>query len=271
MSKLIKNQRIKELERQARGLTVLFSSLNTWSEYADNMLTELNHALPDPEQRQPPKTGDMFEALQSHPAGFFKKGDVFEVCKVNGNTNKILFVGDWNGYFTDCDFNVYIGGADKEAMRPIPKHQEPQLNQLDQSVFNGLDKKWRFAAVDKNGEVWVYSGKPNLSSSDWFVDEPVGMAIGEHYDTLNWQNSLIERDKVELTGSDLCRAMLERGDKHIMCFIGDLSDSAAIKRGLARIVTGIYKGRFETNNTAWSVAIPINSQGKPLTQSDVGL
>lgn len=49
MSKVTKNKRIKELERQVRGLTVLFSSLNTWSEYADNMLTELNHALPDPE------------------------------------------------------------------------------------------------------------------------------------------------------------------------------------------------------------------------------
>lgn len=162
--------------------------------------------------------------------------------------------------------------ADHDEVLIILDRKEPKLKQLDQSVFDGLDAKWRFAAVDKCGEVWLSTHKTQPSVSGTHLS-PEPRADSKHikgaYDASNWQNSLIERK--ELTGSDLCRAMLERGDKHLMCFIGDTSEPATIARGSARIVIGIRKDRFETDNTAWKVAIPINSQGEPLTQSDVGL
>ena len=46
---------------------------------------------------------------------------------------------------------------------------EPKLKQLDQSVFDGLDEKWRFAAVDKCGEVAVYLVKPITNHLQWYV------------------------------------------------------------------------------------------------------
>lgn len=100
------------------------------------------------------------------------------------------------------------------------KEPEPQPKKLDQSIFDGLDEKWRFAAVDKGGAVWVYSGKPDRDCGYWFVKEPVGMSIGYGYDASNWQNSLIERDTAkelaevdlssELTGSELCRDCMKK-------------------------------------------------------------
>lgn len=153
------------------------------------------------------------------------------------------------------------------------KEPEPKLKVLDQSVFDGLDAKWRFAAIDFDSEVRAFEQRPVLATNGMMWDSVAGeeISLGKGVRVIKWYNSLIERDKVELTGSDLARAMLERGDKHVMCFIGDTSEPATIARGLARIVIGIRKDRFETDNTAWKVAIPINSQGEPLTQSEAGL
>lgn len=157
---------------------------------------------------------------------------------------------------------------------------QPQLKQLDQSVFDGLDEKWRFAAVDKGGEVWVYSGKPDRDCGYWFVKEPVGMSIGKGYDTSNWQNSLIERDiakellevdlSSELTGSELCKAMLARGDKYISGFGHHYSDRLALESKFADTVSK-HTQCFQSSQNAWDYFVPINNQGEPLTAADAGL
>lgn len=153
--------------------------------------------------------------------------------------------------------------------------EQPKLKQLDQSVFDHpyATDRFKYVALNADGQAVFFESKPVISSclDIWVVHTGSVMPMLNGYDATNWQNSLIERDKVELTGSDLAKAMLERGDKWVLCFIGDTSEPATIARGSARIVIGIRKDRFETDNTAWKVAIPINSQGEPLTQSDVGL
>ena len=157
--------------------------------------------------------------------------------------------------------------------------QKPKPKQLDQSVFDGLDEKWRFAAVDKGGEVWVYSGKPDRNCGYWFVKEPVGMSIGKGYDASNWQDSLIERDiakellevdlSSELTGSELCKAMLERGDKIVTCAVKNYEDELDSYDAIIAVSSnGEY---YESTSNLWSFAVPINNQGEPLTATDVGL
>ena len=86
------------------------------------------------------------------------------------------------------------------------------------------------------------------------------------------QNSLIERDiakellevdlSSELTGSELCRAMLARGDKYIVCTV----DYGVV------VITGSNKdGSFFSTDCAYTSATPINNKGEPLTASEVGL
>ena len=93
MSKITKKELLKRLE-----------ALEAWSKGADDMLTELNHALPDPE------------------------------------------------YDAKCEENAVA------AEESLARHAvrlglvKPKLKQLDQSVFDGQDEKWRFAAVDADGK-----------------------------------------------------------------------------------------------------------------------
>lgn len=175
------------------------------------------------------------------------------------------------------------------------KKPEPQLKQLDQSVFNGLDEKWRFAMVSSVGIPFVYDYKPTgkrhfLSDSAAQLMVNIGkvMRIDEYdYDTSNWQNSLIERDiakellevdlSSELTGSELCRAMLARGDKCVLIRMGVRDDKQAKDIGRFAIATSIDEsGRFNVMSDQQPIgkvdfAVPINNQGEPLTASEVGL
>lgn len=161
------------------------------------------------------------------------------------------------------------------------EREQPKLKQLDQSVFDGLDEKWRFAAVDADGKAHVCNlhVKPHHEKGEFWrgcTFPPLELElIGEGYDTNDWQNSLIERK--ELTGSELCKAMLARGDKFILCGVSDSDDSDAENHEdddfLAEAVTDFddKDGLFGTTSMRWNHAVPINNQGEPLTATDVGL
>lgn len=181
---------------------------------------------------------------------------------------------------------------DDSVCPTFTKKTEPQLKQLDRSVFDGLDEKWRFAAVDSDGVASYYDGIPEIRKDHFiYLDAPNGAGqsyrLSGTYDASSWQNSLIERDTAkellevdlgsELTGSELCKAMLARGDKFILCGVSDSDDSDAANREdddfLAEAVTDFddTDGLFGTTSMRWNHAVPINNQGEPLTASEVGL
>lgn len=153
----------------------------------------------------------------------------------------------------------------KQAIIKLENEREqPQLKQLDQSVFDGQDKKWRFAAVGKNGSVYKFRFTPKVFRDSYLCDEGYHKCslVGEGYDTSNWQNSLIERESRELTGSDLVRAMLARGDKYVMCRTGDGVKVADVADSVRINTTDGCRYRWVT---------PTNNQGEPLTQAEAGL
>lgn len=190
-----------------------------------------------------------------------------------------------------ADMIVELAGMIKKNKQSIIKleneREQPTLKTLDQSVFDGLDEKWRFAAVDADGsangfDVRVYprgGDKYGLFAyaDDYANSDDNSIRLGEGYDASNWQNSLIEREKKELTGSELCKAMLARGDKYVMCGVSDVDDSDAANHEdddfLAEAVTDFDNkdGLFGTDSMRWIYAVPINNQGEPLTASEVGL
>jgi hypothetical protein len=162
----------------------------------------------------------------------------------------------------------------------ITRKQEPKLKQLDQSVFDGLDEKWQWAAVDgSKGFPVVYEYEPYILESERYYTNRDGLFKDldsmKGYDTTDWQNSLIERDKVELTGSDLCRAMLERGDSRVVCLVSDVSDDEARdKREITSLIEGfsIRSGFYTERSNDWVYAVPANpATNEPLTASEVGL
>ena len=92
-------------------------------------------------------------------------------------------------------------------------NEQMKLKQLDQSVFNELDEKWRFAAVDADGsangfDIRVYPRGGDeyglfAYESDYANSDDNSVHIGKGYDATNWKNSLIERESNELTGKEI--------------------------------------------------------------------
>lgn len=90
------------------------------------------------------------------------------------------------------------------------------------------------------------------------------------------QDSLIERDKVELTGSDYyysksATERLENGQKLVMCFVSNVSESDAMDEGRIEVITSVDTEFNDTDGYGWQYAIPINNQGEPLTAAEAGL
>nr|WP_313974071.1 hypothetical protein [uncultured Psychrobacter sp.] len=154
---------------------------------------------------------------------------------------------------------------------------KPQLKQLDQSVFDGLDEKWRFAAVDGcTGRAYVYEQKPHFfhGKDYWRIHEGLQRIIGHDYDTSNWQNSLIERDIAkELTGSELCKAMIIGDRDWVLAYVSNENDATALFHKNAMVVTDfdLSEDAFYCRGENFAYAVPINNQGEPLTASEVGL
>lgn len=198
-------------------------ALEEFATYADNMLTELNHALPDPE------------------------------------------------YDAKCEAAVAGVEASLDSHRERLGLNKPQLKKLDQSVFNGLDEKWRWVARDHNGDRYAYAAKPYArdATGTWVNNSDLNARyLDAGYDDENWQNSLIERDIAkELTGSDLCREMLARGDTRIMCKVFDIDR----QHDVTHVIRAYSEGKFHTRANRWTYAIPINNQGEPLTAAEAGL
>lgn len=72
----------------------------------------------------------------------------------------------------------------------------------------------------------------------------------------------------KLSGNDLCRAMLDRGDKLVLCSVSD--DGTYTAYDAICSYDDDYDG-FEGATTYWSHVVPVNNQGEPLAAKDVGL
>lgn len=144
------------------------------------------------------------------------------------------------------------------------KPSEPKLKVLDQSVFDGLDEKWRFAAVDEDSRAFKFDCEPAINCDEWYEGHgQKKVLIGTGYDASSWQNSLIERESKKLTGSDLCRAMLLKLDENVMCDVGDGDYELILVHDGLHFITA--------DGVPYMDATPIRTNGEPLTAKEVGL
>lgn len=176
----------------------------------------------------------------------------------------------------------------------IERESKPQLKQLDQSIFDGLDEKWRWAAFNtpSNSPVF-FSVKPYESMrGGWYAvlgrDEYMilGELEGVYEYTDDWKNSLIERDTAELlevdlsselTGSDLTKSILSKKFMQA-CLVSDSSDNDALQGDDLQLIRMYNEtnGKFISMQDPWygcqhKYAVAVDNNRKPLTASEVGL
>ena len=161
---------------------------------------------------------------------------------------------------------------------------EPQLKQLDQSAFDHpyATDRFKYVALNADGQAVFFESKPVISNclDIWVVHTGSVMPMLKGYNTSNWQNSLIERDTAkellevdlssELTGSELVRAMLERGDRCVMCMVAN-NEANMFLATRPVVVHGCTDSGFISVAGCYSFAVAVNNQGEPLTAAEAGL
>lgn len=162
-----------------------------------------------------------------------------------------------------------------DVSRLIVKVCEPQpkLKVLDQSVFDGQDKSLILAFVHGDGSAMLTAKRPTTHDNTqfyWDKNADYQWLVGK-YDATNWQNSLIERDKVELTGSDLAKDYFNRGCCPRICFVGEDNDECLSDLVVAMVIGYDEQKGFETSyHDFFPYAALVNSYGDELTASEVG-
>lgn len=84
------------------------------------------------------------------------------------------------------------------------------------------------------------------------------------------KKKLLERDSVELTGSDLVREMLHRGDRCIMCFVAN-NEANIFLATRPVVVHGCTDSEFISVSGCYDFAVAVNNQGEPVRAIEVGL
>jgi len=114
---------------------------------------------------------------------------------------------------------------------------------LTQAVFDGLPVEYQWAAVDRDGDCFVFGVIPEeLEGYGWGCEHgTLSHYIGEDFNTTDWQNSLIERQDVssrveQLRSVEEARqveaTLAERQNQY-----GDFKDVAHLSQGLQSLLS----------------------------------
>lgn len=113
---------------------------------------------------------------------------------LNANTNAL------NARNNSRGADGLLAALQAEAANDAPG---PELKQLGQWVFEGQDEKWVSAAVDRDGEAFLYSVRsvmlvrPRRDDCGWDAESPIEWKLLEgKFDARDWRNSNIDRQPI---------------------------------------------------------------------------
>jgi len=224
--------------------------------------------------------------------------------KWNGGTDWVIneiipFLYVTSGLVMTCDSKAqeYFGYASSENTEIQADDLIALLTDLSKSAENPLQKMELTSEFEteasepkfKVGDKVYFGANPDIKTISevgndndvQFVGE-IGWASGdccchatqENYERLQatFPNIKFEAPPKELKGSDLCRAMLEKGWKYVPCYVHDGSDDEAINRKhYVSVKNETPRSGYNFSGTGandWKYAVPIDPRtGEPLTES----
>lgn len=106
------------------------------------------------------------------------------LAKMQGVDVQILNpIGDWSISTHDviCIDSIYR----------IKSHELP----ITREMWAIIDKKWKWAAKDSDGEVYFYTNNPSLENCFWrcYFGEHSGCVLSIDTDDIDWRKSLTKR------------------------------------------------------------------------------
>ena len=141
--------------------------------------------------------------------------------------------------------------------------------------FKVGDKVYKFGDADVKTILEVFKdGYMNLSNYPHSVNhESICYATQENYELLTklYPHIEFELSPKEITGSDLCRAMLDKGWHLVPCVVSDISDSDALNNDNCCLVDEWYSSSFDScfnsDDYSYKYAVPFDPKtGVPLTE-----
>lgn len=182
--------------------------------------------------------------------------------------------GNNSWYDMDC-FEPVLDSAENPLqnieLTPEFEAVEPTFKVGDK-VYVGLTGKIRkIDSFNSNDGSFTYS---HNDITTYGKNKDVVKATQENYEMLCklYPRIKFEAPPKELTGSDLCRAMLEKGWKYVPCYVHDGSDDEAINRKhYVSVKNETPRSGYNFSGTGandWKYAVPIDPRtGEPLTQA----
>ena len=195
-------------------------------------------------------------------------------------------------YYTDQDIFPTIENQEIQAddlitlLTDLPKSAEnpPQGMELtpefeteaSEPKFEVGNKVYKYGDTDVKTVLEVFeNGYMRISNYPYRVNhETLCHATPKNHAVLSKPFPAIEFEQPakELKGSDLCRAMLEKGWKYVPCYVHDGSDDEAINRKhYVSVKNETPRSGYNFSGTGandWKYAVPIDPRtGEPLTEA----
>lgn len=151
---------------------------------------------------------------------------------------------------------------------------EPTFKVGDKVYYGSEYRILTIAEFDENG--WIRpEGWIRLDRLVGFInDKKCCHATQENYEMLCklYPHIKFETPPKELTGSDLARAMLDKGWHLVPCVVSDVSDSDALNNDNCCLVdewwVGSFDSCFNSGDYSYKYAVPFDPRtGEPLTES----
>ena len=147
------------------------------------------------------------------------------------------------------------------------------LNSVDDvnTTFKIGDKVYKFGDADVKTILEVFKdGDMNLSNYPHSVNyETICHATQENYEMLCklYPHIQFELPPKQMAGSDLCRAMLDKGWHLVPCVVSHISDSEALNNDNCCLVDEWCVDYFESDGCQYKYAVPFDPKtGTPLTE-----
>lgn len=199
-----------------------------------------------------------------------------EIYKVEGFNDETIKIVDRNGFSSWHNKNLFEPVLNNDVSKSnseidISENSGDDVN----TTFKVGDKVYKYGDADVKTILEVFKdGYMNLSNYPHLVNhESICHATQENYEMLCklYPHIEFELPPKEITGSDLCRAMLDKGWHLVPCVVSDISDSDALNNDNCCLVdewwVGSFDSCFNSGDYSYKYAVPFDPKtGIPLTE-----
>ena len=126
-----------------------------------------------------------------------------------------------------------------------------------QDVLNESDSKWKWGAMDRNGECYLYTEKPRLSAKIWLDQSGTflnyAIAKPDILPTCTWTESLVKRQVKEETKVDKVEE-LKKQQQELLAKVKEMEKTIeAMEKEGSKSIEEKIKERFQMSSAIWSV------------------